>query len=149
MSSREKLLRDFRKPVTEFLVNDSVNKKMVLSGFPPLDFPSQDPGHQKRKIDRFSEKENESFQFTSFNIYPWQNFANFAQNADELLDLNGAPFDEASVKIDSGEGMPRQFNKVKANWAINRKQMKMPEDFARNPLTPIHKNERGGYKVQD
>jgi hypothetical protein len=27
--------------------------------------------------------------------------------------------------------------------------MKMPEDFARNPLTPIHKNERGGYKVQD
>ena len=149
MSSREKLLRDFRKPVTEFLVNDSVNKKMVLSGFPPLDFPSQDPGHQKRKIDRFSEKENESFQFTSFNIYPWENFANFAQNADELLDLNGAPFDEASVKIDSGEGMPRQFNKVKANWAINRKQMKMPEDFARNPLTPIHKNERGGYKVQD
>jgi hypothetical protein len=149
MSSREKLLRDFRKPVTQHLVNDAINKKMVLSGFPPLDFPSQDPGHQKRKIDRFSEKENESFQFTSFNIYPWQNFAEFAKNADELLDLNGEGFDSASVKIDSGEGMPRQFNKKKANWAINRKQMKMPEDFARNPLTPIHKNERGGYKVQD
>lgn len=148
-SSRNKLLRDFRKPVTEHLVNSAINKKMVLSGFPPLDFPSQDPGHQKRKIDRFSEKENESFQFTSFNIYPWQNFANFAQNADELLDLNGVPFDEASVKIDSGEGMPRQFNKVKANWAINRKQVKMPEEFAKNPLTPIHKNERGGYKVSD
>jgi hypothetical protein len=149
MGSREKLLRDFRKPVTSILVNDSVNKKMVLSGFPPLDFPSQDPGHQKRKIDRFSEKENESFQFTSFNIYPWANFAEFAKNADELLDLNGEPFNDASVKIDSGEGMPRQFNKKKANWAINRKQQKMPEDFARNPLTPIHKNERGGYKVQD
>lgn len=148
-SSRDKLLRDFRKPVTEILVNDTINKKMVLSGFPPLDYPTQDPGHQKRKIDRYSEKENESFQFTSFNIYPWSDFSEFSKNADELLDLNGVPFDEASVKIDSGEGMPYQFNKKKANWAINRKQMKMPEDFARNPLTPIHKNERGGYKVKD
>lgn len=149
MSTRERLLRDFRKPVTQHLVNDIINKKMVLSGFPPLDYPTQDPGHQKRKIDRFSEKENESFQFTSFNIYPWNNFAEFAENADELLDLNGVPFDEASVKINSGEGMPRQFNKKKSNWAINRKQVKMPPEFAKNPLTPIHKNERGGYKVKD
>jgi hypothetical protein len=150
-SSRDKLLRDFRKPVTSILVNDNINKKMILSGFAPLDYPTQDPGHQKRNIDRYSEKENESFQFTSFNILPFPNFSKFAENADKLLDLNGVPFDEAdttSVGI-KPEGMARQFNKIKANWAIQRKNAKMPPEFASRALTPIHKNERGGYKIQD
>lgn len=150
-SSRDKLLRDFRKPVTSILVNDTINKKMILSGFAPLDFPTQDPGHQKRNIDRYSEKENESFQFTSFNIYPFPNFSEFAKNADKLLDLNGVPFDEADTS-EVGikpEGMARLFNNIKKNWSINRKQMKMPPEFASRALTPIHKNERGGYKIAD
>lgn len=150
-SSRDKLLRDFRKPVTKLLVNDAINKKMILSGFPPLDYPTQDPGHQKRNIDRYSEKENESFQFTSFNVYPFPNFSKFAENADKLLDLNGVPF-EAADTSEVGikpEGMARLFNKYKANWSLNRKQKKMPPEFASRALTPIHKNERGGYKVED
>jgi hypothetical protein len=150
-SSREKLLRDFRKPVTSILVNDSINKKMILSGFAPLDFPTQDPGHQKRNIDRYSEKENESFQFTSFNILPFRDFSKFAQNADKLLDLNGVPFDEADITPlgIKPEGMARQFNTIRANWARQRKNAKMDLSFAKDPFTPIHKNERGGYKVED
>jgi hypothetical protein len=151
ISSRNKLLRDFRKPVTKFLVNDRINKKMILSGFAPLDYPTQDPGHQKRNIDRYSEKENESFQFTSFTILPFRDFARFAQNADKLLDLNGVPFDEAdttSLGI-KPEGMARQFNSISANWARQRKNAKMDLSFAKDPFTPIHKNERGGYKVED
>jgi hypothetical protein len=153
MSSREQLLRDFGSMVTKYLVNDSVNKKMIMSGFPPLDYPTQNPGHQKRNIDRYSEKENESFQWTSFNILSFPNFSEFAKNADKLLDLDGVPFDEANVAavgIDvKPGGMARQFNKIRSNWALQRSMVKTDLDFAKNPLTPIHKNERGGYKVQD
>jgi hypothetical protein len=154
LSTRDKLLRDFGPIVKKVLVNDTVNKKMVLSGFPPLDYPSQEPGHQKRHLDRYSEKENDNFQFTTFSVLPFRDYAAFAKNADMLMDMNDMPFDavDTSVLGIKPEAMAYQFNKIRTNWSLNRKNYKKASrdlDFAKNPYTPIHKNERGGYKVED
>jgi hypothetical protein len=151
-SSREMLLRGMNQVIHDHLVTSEVNNKMFLSGYQPIVWSGNEEGVQKRHINRYSNKENDLFVWTSINIYTFHTFEQFSENAEELLDLLAVDPDSREFEVRKGESMARLFNQETANWSITRKQEKEAErnpDFKKNPLTPIHKMERGGYQLLD
>ena len=151
-SSREMLLRGMNQVIHDHLVTSEVNDKMFLSGYQPIVWSGNEEAVQKRHINRYSNKENDLFVWTSINIYTFHTFEQFSENAEELLDLLAVDPDSREFEVRKGESMARLFNQETANWSITRKQEKEAErnpDFKKNPLTPIHKMERGGYQLLD
>jgi len=151
-SSREMLLRGMNQVIHDYLVTSEVNNKMFLSGYQPIVWSGNEEAVQKRHINRYSKKENDLFVWTSVNIYTFHTFEQFSENAEELLDILAIDPDSREFEVRKGESMARLFNQETANWSITRKQEKEAErnpDFKKNPLTPIHKMERGGYQLLD
>jgi hypothetical protein len=151
-SSREMLLRGMNQVIHDYLVTPEVNNKMFLSGYQPIVWSGNEEAVQKRHINRYSKKENDLFVWTSVNIYTFHTFDEFSENAEELLDLQAMDPDSREFKVRKGESMARLFNQQTANWSITRKQEKEADrnpDFKRQPLTPIHKMEKGGFQLLD
>jgi len=151
-SSREMLLRGMNQVIHDYLVTPEVNNKMFLSGYQPIVWSGNEEAVQKRHINRYSKKENDLFVWTSVNIYTFHTFDEFSENAEELLDLQAMDPDSREFEVRKGESMARLFNQQTANWSITRKQEKEADrnpDFKRQPLTPIHKMEKGGFQLLD
>jgi len=151
-SSRQMLLRGMNQVIHDYLVTPEVNNKMFLSGYQPIVWSGNEEAVQKRHINRYSKKENDLFVWTSVNIYTFHTFEQFSENAEELLDILALDPESREFEVRKGESMARLFNQETANWSITRKQEKEAErnpDFKKNPLTPIHKMERGGYQLLD
>jgi hypothetical protein len=151
-SSRQMLLRGMNQVIHDHLVIPEVNNKMFLSGYQPIVWSGNEEAVQKRHINRYSKKENDLFVWTSVNVYTFHTFDEFSENAEELLDLQAIDPDSREFEVRKGESMARLFNQKTANWSITRKQEKEADrnpDFKRQPLTPIHKMEKGGFQLLD
>ena len=156
MAPRELLLRQFYRILRQYFGVDSkgnespVVKHLNLCGLPQIKLPDAKTAGQKRGTDVYSEKENENITFRSIWFLPYETYLEFAEHTQDLLDLQGAsPEEYETYEHKKGQNHARKFNTRREQWSANRLQQKMPDSFKDIALTPIHKNERGGYKVKD
>lgn len=140
---RERILRyTFNPMVRETLINDSINSKLVESGFPPLRMPDQMFKGQKAAVDRHSSIANGEINFGGHNYDFYLTVADFAKaNEDRLYG------DTPTVDILTTH-MPRQYN-MGANWDALRPTEKMGDDYKRDPLTALLKLPKRGYRPED
>jgi hypothetical protein len=140
-------LLSFRKPMEEFM--DSVQEKLYLSGFPPINYPTQDPGHQKRGFNTYSKIDNDESLVQSHSVYTYDNYPEFMKSALGLIKLNNLPDgEEKNIEISDAEYQARQYN-AGVNWSVERKQIKTGSDFKRDPLTKVYKLDRRGMKAEE
>jgi hypothetical protein len=140
-------LLSFRKPMEEFM--DSVQEKLYLSGFPPINYPTQDPGHQKRGFNTYSKIDNDESLVQSHSVYTYDNYPEFMKSALGLIKLNNLPDgEEKNIEISDAEYQARQYN-AGVNWSVERKQIKTSSDFKRDPLTKVYKLDRRGMKAEE
>lgn len=136
-----------RKPMEEFMGN--VQEKLYLSGFPPINYPTQDPGHQKRGFNTYSQIDNNEALIQSHSVYTYDNYAEFMKSALGLIKLNNLPDGEdKNIEISDAEYQARQYN-AGVNWSVERKQVKTSSDFKRDPLTRVYKLDRRGMKAEE
>ena len=141
-SDREKILRSFNPIVSKILINQQVNDKLIESGFPPLKMPDQMFKGQKAAIDRHSTVSNNIIHFGGHNYDFYLNIADFAQaNEDRLYG------DAPTVDILTTH-MPRQYNHG-ANWDALRPTENMDLNYKNDPLTPLLKLAKRGYRPED
>jgi len=136
-----------RKPMEEFMSN--VQENLYLSGFPPINYPTQDPGHQKRGFNQYSKIDNNSALVQSHSVYTYDNYPEFMKSALGLIKLNNLPDgEEKNIEISDAEYQARQYN-AGVNWSVERKQIKTSSDFKRDPLTRVYKLDRRGMKAEE
>ena len=136
-----------RKPMEEFMGN--VQENLYLSGFPPINYPTQDPGHQKRGFNQYSKIDNNSALVQSHSVYTYDNYPEFMKSALGLIKLNNLPDgEEKNIEISDAEYQARQYN-AGVNWSVERKQIKTSSDFKRDPLTRVYKLDRRGMKAEE
>jgi len=140
---RERILRyTFNPIVRNYLINDSINNKLIESGFPPLKMPDQMFKGQKAAIDRHSNISNQAIEFGGHNYDFYLSIADFAKaNEDRLYG------DSPSVDILTTH-MPRQYN-MGANWDALRPTENMDINYKNDPLTALLKLPKRGYRPED
>lgn len=137
----------FRPPMEEFM--SSVQERLFMMGFPPINYPTQDPGHQKRGFNTHATFDSEDCLFQSHSIYTYDNYPEFRTKALELIKLNNLPEgEEKSIEISDAEYQARQYN-AGVNWTIEKKQIKTGDEFKKNPLTKVYKLDRRGMKAEE
>jgi len=142
MSDREKILRSFNPLVSRILINQQVNDKLIESGFPPLKMPDQMFKGQKASIDRHSTITNEEINFGDHNYDFYLNIADFAKANEDRL------YGEAPTVDILTTHMPRQYNPG-ANWDALRPTENMDLNYKNDPLTPLLKLAKRGYRPED
>jgi hypothetical protein len=116
--------------------------KLIESGFPPLKMPDQMFKGQKAGTDTHSTVGNSEINFGGHNYDFYLSIADFAQaNEDRLYG------DAPSVDILTTH-MPRQYNPG-ANWDALRPTENMDLNYKENPLTPLLKLAKRGYRPED
>jgi len=147
MTSREKFLRDLYPTIREKL--SGLNETMLMMGFPSIEFNTQEAGKQKRFTDTYSTKENEDVSLESHNVFTYNNYREFAEEASDILDIHEYPDADATIKIDRvGENQARQKNPG-IRWNFERKQVKTSDAFKRDPLTRVYKLDKEGKKAEE
>lgn len=141
-TDREKILRSFNPIISKVLVNQQVNNKLIESGFPSLKMPDQMFKGQKAGTDTHSTVGNSEINFGGHNYDFYLNIADFAKaNEDRLYG------ETPSVDI-LRTHMPRQYNPG-ANWDALRPTENMDTNYKDNPLTPLLKLAKRGYRPED
>jgi hypothetical protein len=115
---------------------------LIESGFPPLKMPDQMFKGQKAGTDTHSTVGNSEINFGGHNYDFYLSIADFAKaNEDRLYG------DTPSVDILTTH-MPRQYNPG-ANWDALRPTENMDLNYKDNPLTPLLKLAKRGYRPED
>jgi hypothetical protein len=145
---RETFLRDLYPIIRKKL--DGLNETMLLMGFPSIEFNTQEEGKQRKHTDFYSKKENEDVSLESHNVFTYNNYREFAEEAADLLDVHDAPEgEEKRIEINRvGENQARQKNPG-IRWEFERKQIKTSDEFKRNPLTRVYRLDREGKKADE
>ncbi len=148
VTAREKFLRDLYPTIREKL--SGLNDTMLMMGFPSIEFNTQEPGKQKRHTDTYSKKENEDVSLESHNVFTYNNYREFAEEAADILDIHDDPDSkDTGFKIDRvGENQARQKNPG-IRWNFERKQVKTSDAYKRDPLTRVYKLDREGKKAEE
>lgn len=136
----------FRPPMEEFM--RSVDERLFLAGFPPVNYPSQKPGHQKRGTNTYAPFENSEILFQTHSVYTYENYEEFKNKAITLLKLHNYTGDDKEIQISDAEYQARQYN-AGTNWKIERKQEKTDADFKKNPLTKVYRLDKRGMKAEE
>jgi hypothetical protein len=137
---------EFRPPMEEFM--RSTAERLFLAGFPPVNYPTQVPGHQKRGTNTYAPFENHEILFQTHSVYTYEDYDDFKTKAIQLLKLHNYQGDDKEVQISDAEYQARQYN-AGANWKIERKQIKTDVDFKRAPLTKVYKLDKRGMKADE
>jgi hypothetical protein len=143
ISVKEKILRGGINPILrKYLATPEVNEHLKQSGYPPINMPDQFYKNQKAAIDRYSKVSNEEVNWGGHNYAFYNSVPDFAKASQELLFG-----DDVSVPVEVTH-MPRQFN-PRANWSPLRPTQKMDVNYKENPLTPILKLPKRGFREED